>query len=176
MKKTNILVIAALFASLTCIATTFFKISTPPNGYIHLGDGFVLLSGALLGPYVGGLAAGIGSMLADIFAGYAAYAPATFIIKALAALTCGFIYQKLIKNIMVGGILGEIIVIAGYFLYDTFLKLSSMGEWDQTALNTALLSTFPTIPLNCIQGIVGIIITIILLPIVSKFYDSAISQ
>ncbi|RDU22282.1 ECF transporter S component [Anaerosacchariphilus polymeriproducens] len=176
MKKTNTLVIASLLASLTCIATTFFKINTPPNGYIHLGDGFVLLSGALLGPYVGGLAAGTGSMLADIFSGYAAYAPATFIIKALAALTCGFIYQKLIKNIIIGGILGEIIVIAGYFLYDTFLKLSSIGEWNHTAFSTALLSTLPTIPLNCIQGIVGIVITVILLPIVNRFYKSYTSQ
>ncbi len=57
-------------AALTCIATMIIHIPTPGLGYIHFGDGMVLLSGILLGPLYGSLSAGIGSMLADVFSGY----------------------------------------------------------------------------------------------------------
>lgn len=79
------LVTAALLAAMTCVATMIIKIPTPTFGYIHLGDGFVLLCGVVLGPLPGALAAGIGSMFSDIFSGYVTWAPATFIIKALTA-------------------------------------------------------------------------------------------
>ena len=45
------LVLAALFAALTCVATSLISIPIPAtNGYINLGDGMVLLSAFLLGP------------------------------------------------------------------------------------------------------------------------------
>ena len=50
MKSTKKLVIGALMAALTCIATMIIKIPTPTLGYIHLGDGLVLLCGIVLGP------------------------------------------------------------------------------------------------------------------------------
>ena len=67
MKSTKNLVMGALMAALTCIATMIIKIPTPTLGYIHLGDGLVLLCGIVLGPLGGALSAGIGSMFADIF-------------------------------------------------------------------------------------------------------------
>ena len=67
--KTLKLVVAALFAALTTVATMFIQIPTL-KGYIHLGDCFVILSGILLGPVYGACAAGIGSMLADVLTGY----------------------------------------------------------------------------------------------------------
>ena len=69
MKNTKKMVTAALLAAFTCIATMIIKIPTPTFGYIHLGDGLVLLCGIILGPGIGALAAGIGSMFADIFSG-----------------------------------------------------------------------------------------------------------
>ena len=39
------LVTAALLAAMTCVATMIIKIPTPTFGYIHPGDGFVLLFG-----------------------------------------------------------------------------------------------------------------------------------
>ena len=55
------LVTAALLAAMTCVATMIIKIPTPTFGYIHPGDGFVLLCGVVLGSLPGALAAGIGS-------------------------------------------------------------------------------------------------------------------
>ena len=69
-KKTKKMILTALMAAFTCIATMIIKIPTPTLGYIHLGDGLVLLCGFMLGPAPGALAAGTGSMFADIFSGY----------------------------------------------------------------------------------------------------------
>ena len=81
MKNTKKMVTAALLAAFTCIATMIIKIPTPTFGYIHLGDGLVLLCGIILGPGIGALAAGIGSMFADIFSGYMTWAPATLTVS-----------------------------------------------------------------------------------------------
>ena len=79
LKKIQTLASSALFAAIICIATFIVKIPSPAtNGYFNLGDCFVILSGLLLSPVYGALAAGIGSALADILSGYAQYAPATF--------------------------------------------------------------------------------------------------
>ena len=91
--KIKKLVMAAVFAALTFVGTSIIKIPTI-NGYIHPGDGFVLLAGFLLGPLFGGLSAGIGSALADLLGGYGIYVPGTFLIKGLTALVAAVIYQR----------------------------------------------------------------------------------
>ena len=50
-------------------------------------------AGWLLGAAWGGAAAGVGTMLADLFNGYAAYAPATLIIKFLMAAAAGLLLR-----------------------------------------------------------------------------------
>ncbi len=58
---------------------------------IHLGNIFCLLSGFVLGPIGGGLAAGIGSALYDVTnPAYIASAPFTFLFKFLLAAVCGW--------------------------------------------------------------------------------------
>ena len=81
-KNIRKIVLAALLAALTAVATMIIRIPTPTQGYIHLGDGMVLICGILLGPGLGALAAGIGSMMADLIGGYMAWVPGTFAIKA----------------------------------------------------------------------------------------------
>lgn len=91
-KKIRKLVLAALLAALVCVATMVVQIPSPMQGYVNLGDCFVLLSGWLLGPWYGFAAGGIGSMLADIFLGYAHYAPGTLVIKGVMALVAALMY------------------------------------------------------------------------------------
>ena len=52
-KNIRKLVLAALLAALTAVATMIIRIPTPTQGYIHLGDGMVLICGILLGPGLG---------------------------------------------------------------------------------------------------------------------------
>jgi len=161
MKK-NIknLVFAALIAAVTCVATLVIHIPSPLNGYINLGDCFVLLSGWILGPVYGFLAAGIGSALADLFLGYAVYAPATFVIKGLVALAAyllikafGKIKYKSVAYIL-SGIIAELVMIGGYYVFEGF-----MYGFVESAVNI--------LP-NGIQAVAGIVSATLLVTVVNK--------
>ncbi len=114
VKKT---VFSALFAALICVATMLLKIPIPAFGYIHPGDGLVLLAGIFLGPMWGGLAAGFGSALADLISGYGIYVPATFFIKWGCAAAASFLIKVLPQKkntvTVITGVLSEIIMVVG---------------------------------------------------------------
>lgn len=126
--KTYKIVLTGLFAALCCVATF---ISVPTSfGYANLGDCFVIASGLLLGPIWGAAAGGIGSMLTDIFLGYAQYAPATLIIKALMAFVAAVLYSRMYKKVfankkivalIISAVAAEIIMVVGYLLYEAFI-------------------------------------------------------
>ena len=154
------IVMAALLAALTCVATMIIKIPSPLKGYLNLGDCVVLLAGWMLSPTYGFLAAGLGSALADTFSGYVTYVPATFVIKGLMALIAfyGFklLHSKLgnISSRIISGIVAEVVMVAGYFIFEGFLY----------GFGPSLVN----IPTNVIQGIAGLIIGTILVKVFEK--------
>ncbi len=152
------LVTAALLAALTCISTLYFQFKVPiaNGGYIHPGDAFVLLSGILLGPVYGGLSAGVGSMLADLLSGYVQYAPATFVIKLLAAMIASLSYHYIRKNsVILAGIFSGFIVTLGYFVYEGILT----STWG---------SALKGVPFNLVQNFMAIVIASALVPLLKK--------
>lgn len=152
------LILAALFAALSCVATMSIRIPTPgTSGYIHPGDAIVILSGVILGPVWGFLAGGIGSALSDLIGGYFIYVPITFVIKGLVALAAGLLYQKVGKNqksryiaVILGGVADIILVVGGYFVCEFFIYGAGAAA---------------SIPANIIQGVGGLVISCILYPI-----------
>lgn len=157
---TQRIVMAALLAALTCVATMIIKIPSPLKGYLNLGDCVVLLAGWMLSPTYGFLAAGLGSALADTFSGYVTYVPATFVIKGLMALIAfyGFklLHSKLgnISSRIISGIVAEVVMVAGYFIFEGFLY----------GFGPSLVN----IPANVIQGVAGLIIGTILVKVFEK--------
>lgn len=165
------IVFAALMAALTTVATMIIRIPTPTQGYIHLGDGMVLLCGVLLGPGMGALAAGIGSMLSDLFAGYMSYVPGTFVIKALTALVGGWLYCRLTSGstkcptpvrVALAGIPAEAVMVIGYFLYEMGMEIA-MGSNAAAAATAVVVG----VPMNIVQGVAGVIVCAVLLPVLS---------
>ena len=151
---TRKLVFASLFAALTFVST---YVSFPiVIGYVNLGDCFVILSGLILGPY-GIASAIIGSVICDLILGYAVYIPATFIIKGIMAFIVYILAGKkysLIRQIL-AAFLAEIIMVAGYFLYECLCMGMGMGA-------------IASIPYNCLQGAVAIISSTVLYVILDK--------
>lgn len=180
-KDTKFVVAAAMLAALCCIATMIIKIPTPTFGYIHLGDGFVLLCGILLGPLYGALSAGIGSMFADLFSGYASFAPATFAVKAGTALIAALLsrlFRKLFHSAsgdfaggLIAGAVAETFMVIGYFVYEIFLAMLAAGQFTNTTFAAGVSSSATGIPFNIVQGFVGIVITLLLLPLLKKIPD-----
>lgn len=156
--KLKKLVISALMAAIVCVATMVVQIPSPMQGYVNLGDCFVLLCGWFLGPVYGAAAAGIGSMLTDLFMGYAYYAPGTLIIKAVMALCAALIYKAIKSNtagFIISSVVSGIIMIAGYFGYAALL----LGKG---------LAAAASIPGNIVQGLAGLIIGTALALIIVK--------
>ncbi len=159
------IVMTALFAALACVATMSIRIPTPgTGGYIHPGDAIVILSGVILGPAWGLLAAGIGSAMADLLGGYFIYVPITFAVKAVVAFTAGSIYQRFgttsksrYTAVIMGGIADVVFVAGGYFLCEIPLYGASAAA--------------ASIPANLIQGVSGLIIAFVLYPILLAVPD-----
>ena len=136
---------SGMMAALVFVATYFFKLPVSvTQGYIHLGDGFVLLGAALLGsPAIA--AAAIGSMLADLLGGYTLYILPTFFIKGAVAWIAvrTFACKRPTWMIALCLVLAEAVMVLGYFLFAGLL----MGEgWAAAA----------SIPGNLAQGAVGL--------------------
>ncbi len=143
---TRKLVFSGLFAALCCVITMYPKFPTL-FGYIHAGDAFVLLCAFILGPQWGALAAGLGSGLADLIAGYVQYVPGTVIIKAAMALVAGAILthdkKQRISVTVFSGICAELIMMLGYFGYESLI----LGYG---------IAAAGSIPTNLVQGVFGV--------------------
>lgn len=162
LKKT---VMTALFAALACVATMSIRIPTPgTGGYIHPGDAIVILSGVILGPGWGLMAAGIGSAMADLLGGYFIYVPITFAVKGAVACLAGIIYQKVGKHpksryaaVILGGVTDIALVALGYFVCEIPLYGASAAA--------------ASIPANLIQGGSGLVIACLLYPVLLAVPD-----
>ena len=59
-EKTNTIVMTAMMVCLILLTTYIFKIPTPFQGYVHLGDAMIFLSVLILGKKNGAVAAAFG--------------------------------------------------------------------------------------------------------------------
>ena len=154
-EKIQLIVLAGLFAAIVTVSTMIIRIPTPTKGYINLGDCFVNIAGWLLGPIYGGAAAGIGSALSDLFAGYTVYILPTFVIKGLMAVIAYAVYKALSKRTpgivgrIVSAVAAELVMIVGYAVFEAFLYSS---------VATALTGVAG----NVVQGIGGVALGVIL--------------
>ena len=152
------LIFAGALAALCCVGTLLISIPFPgTGGYFNLGDCFVIISGVILGPVYGFLAAAIGSMFADVFASFAIYAPGTFVIKGLMALVVGLMFYKNRKTLfaILSAVIAEVIMVAGYFIYEVILTGS---------ISMAVLS----ITGNLMQALAGAVISVVFILLITK--------
>jgi uncharacterized membrane protein len=144
------LALTAALAATTTVATMLVQIPIPPTrGYLNFGEVMVFTSALLFGRFVGGLAGGIGSSLADIITGYGYYAPYTLVIKGLEGFLAGAIRDgKSTRRDMLGWFVGAVAMVLGYFLAEAYM----MGLGVPAAL--------VEVPGNMIQVLSGAIVAI----------------
>lgn len=173
-KKVRVL----LLATFTCISTIIVKLPVPGNGYVNLGDGFMLSCGMILGPIPGALAAGTGSALADLINRYSSIAPATFVIKALSATVAAIVYRLLTRkyfanrfsyiDVSIAGAAGEAFMIFGYYAYDVIRIIYNSDRLSRTILAQASSDAAVSLPYNLLQGAIGITVTAIVTPLLAR--------
>ncbi len=149
--KTNEITLLGIFMALTFVATMYLSFPIASGqGYLNLGDSFVIASGLLLGPLPAFLVGAIGSMLADLALGYAAYAPFTLVIKGLEAVFASLLFKKVFKskNAIFAGIISGIWMAFGYLVAE-YIFLYDKGS-------------IVNLPFNLLQGVVGAIIAVVI--------------
>ena len=159
MKKSKTikhLTYSAILAALIFLSTAYLAMPLPVLGYVHLGDGFILLAAAILPtPYAVG-AAVIGAGAADIVSGYVIYLPATVIIKAITAMLVSSKDKKMISVRNLTALIPAVLVCCGgYYLYESLIYKS-------------FVSPIASVPFNLVQSALGGIIFVLLGVLIDK--------
>ena len=130
---------------------------------IHMGNIMCLLSGLILGPIPGGIAAGVGSLFFDLTNPlYVSSAPFTLVFKFLMAFVCGSIAwsrgmeAKSFKRNIFAGILGQLTYIILYLGKDLATNLF----FNRVEVQTAMFSLAQKAVTSTINGIIAVVFAV----------------
>ena len=126
----------AVMGALTTVATVVISIPFPATGgYFNLGDAVVVATALIFGPFIGAIAGGIGSGLADVYLGYMAFAIPTTIIKGAEGYIVGYLAGKsegrTYTRTLIAWFAGGIVIVVGYWIAEAFFL--GMGVQAATA-------------------------------------------
>ena len=145
----------AIMSALVTVGTLIVQIPNGMGGYFNVGDVMIFVAALTFNPFVGGVAGGLGSALADIMLGFAAFAPFTLVIKGFEGLIASLIKnKKSIYRDIFAVIVAGVEMVVGYFIV----------EW--LVLQWGLVPALAEVPANigqiAIGGIIGIPIAYLL--------------
>ena len=162
--STKKIVISALMAALVCVASAIrvvIPVDIGGNTAFHLGNIFCALSGILLGPWLGGAAAGLGSLIYDVlfYPAYISECWITFLTKGAYALVSGLIicvgtkefgYIKSILATIAGAATYAVLYLAKTYFYSGLLIKGLTPD-------AALLAVIAKLPATAFNAAVAII-------------------
>ena len=173
------LCVAALMAALVA-ASSQLQIQIPAILGVqrfHLGNSMCALSGILLGPWWGGLSAGVGSVIFDLFnPKYLPEAPITFITKGIYGLVAGLMFVKVFKRRsnygteLVSALCAAVTYIVLYLTKNYFYNGMLIAGLDSAASWAAVLQKVPSSVFN---GLVAVVFAPILGVAVNKALKAA---
>jgi uncharacterized membrane protein len=154
----RIVAATAVMTAVVFILTRVIQVPTPVVGYIHLGDVGVFFSAFAFGPWVGAVAGGLGTALADLTSPYAQWAVFSLLIHGAQGWAAGWLLARLsgAKGIFLAAVTGAAIVVAGYLLAGTLL--------------VGFAAALTEIPLNLVQVATGAVVSAPLYAAVRQAY------
>lgn len=160
--STKKIVLAALMAALTIVGSAIrvtMPIDIAGTTSFHLGNIMCALSGILLGPWLGGLAAGLGSFLYDMTNPlYVSEAWMTFLMKGAYGLVPGLIMLlwKNNWNFLKGAIAtsGGALAYAALYLLKTYYKSVWVKLLTHEAAMIAVMAKIPATVFNAVVAII----------------------
>lgn len=177
--STRRLVTAAMLAALTCVASNL-RIEVPldiggSSQSFHLGNIVCALSGILLGPCMGGLASGLGSVLYDVFfhPSYISECWITFLTKGAYGLAAGLVvigvkkelsYWRALLATLAGALTYAVLYLAKSYFYSGLLIKGLTHE-------AALLSVIGKLPATTFNIVVALIFAPLLALAIRKALD-----
>ena len=160
---TKQIVLVGLLAALVCVGSGL-RIKVPEavgTSAFHLGNILCALSGILLGPWLGGLAAGLGSAVYDMLDPmYISECWLTFLMKGAYGVVAGLIircgkkdwnYGKATVAALCGALAYAVLYLTKTFFYSGMLMhgLTVEGAW------VSVVSKLPATTFNAVVAIIG---------------------
>ncbi len=159
---TKKIVLTALMAALVFVGSALrlrLPIAVGSTTSFHLGNIFCALSGLLLGPWLGGLAAGLGSAIFDMFDPiYISEAWLTFLMKGLYGLLPGLIFRIGKKEGSYGkAVLSSAAGAVAYalaYLLKSYIKGTYIKGWEPAAAALDVVAKLPATVFNAVVAII----------------------
>ena len=152
--------LVAVLIALVTVLTLLVRVPTPARGYVNLSDAAITFAALAFGPWVGAIAGGVGTAIADLLGGFAPYAPISFVAHGVQGLLVGLIggRRRDLPRLVLAWLAGAVAMVTGYLL----------GGALYVGLPTALLE----VPLNVMQTVVGALVGIPLYFAVRRAYPA----
>ncbi len=156
--------LTAVMIALVAVVTRFLIVPVGA-GYFNFSDMAIYFVAFTFGPWIGFLAGGIGAAIADLSAGYAAFAPLTFLAHGLQGLFAGLLVRALPGSLpvrMVAAALAGTVTMAGIYFVGEYFG-ASLG-WGGPA------QAVTELPFNVLQNVIGAAVAIPLSLFVRRAY------
>ncbi len=154
--------LAAVLIALTVVMTKVVQIPIPASqGYWNLSDAATAFAAFAVGPWVGFVAGGIGTAIADLLSGpYAVWAPISLLAHGLQGAAIGLAARRwrTVPGLIAAFALGAVVMITGYLAGGTVLKGAP--------------AALAEVPFNALQAIVGGVVGIPLYLAVRRAYPA----
>ena len=157
--RATVIAIAAIMIAVTAVFTLLVVVPIPATqGYFNFSDVAIYFAAFTFGPWIGLVAGGVGTAIADLTGVSAPFAPLTFLAHGIQGLVVGFLSRKARgpKVILVWAI-GALIMAGTYFAGEFWIYGKGPGA-------------FTEIPVNVLQVAVGGLVGIPLHYAVRKAY------
>lgn len=152
--------LVAVLIAFTFIMTKVVQIPIPASqGYWNLSDAATAFAGFIFGPWVGFVAGGVGTAIADLSTGtYAVWAPVSLLAHGLEGFLIGLLgrNRRSLPGMILAYVVGALAMILVYLLGGTVIK-----GWP---------AALAEVPFNAAQALVGGVIGIPLVLAVRKAY------
>lgn len=115
--------VTAVMTAVVFVLTRLVQIPTPIQGFVHLGDAAIYFTAFAFGPWVGAVAGGLGTALADLNSGFAQWAVFSLLIHGLQGFLAGIVSQRVrgLAGLVLATVIGGIVLVLGYLAAGTIL-------------------------------------------------------
>ncbi len=137
----RLLAVAAVMTAIVFVLTSMVRVPTPARGYIHLGDAGIFFTALAFGPWLGAVAGGLGTFLADVAGGFPQWAVFSLLIHGLQGWVVGWMSQRWqgVVGILLSTVMGGLIVVVGYLVAGIILAGvgAALGELPMNIVQVA---------------------------------------
>ena len=152
----------AVLIALVAVFTLLPRVPIPATGgYANLSSVAITFTGLVFGPFVGAIAGGVGTAIADLLGGFLPFAPLSLLAHGLEGFLIGWLgyRQHSVSRMLLAWFIGSLAMMATYFV----------GE---SLFFTGPAAALAEVPFNAFQAALGAIVGIPLVLAVRRAYPA----